>query len=66
MEKREEVITVLVDYECPECKIGRLRPTGLALSSNPPQYPHKCNNPDCEYCDIFVNIKYPYIEYKGR
>jgi hypothetical protein len=61
MEVKNEVKTVRVDYLCPKCEKGFLRPTGQVLSSNPPQYPHKCNNPDCDYYETFMGKTYPYI-----
>ena len=33
----------VVDMLCEKCKTGVMRPTGIVLTSNPPQYPHKCN-----------------------
>lgn len=65
MEQRTEVKTIQVDFKCPKCNNGYLRPTGAVLSSYPPQYPHKCNNPDyCDYYDTFMGVSYPYITYE--
>lgn len=63
MEKETEVKMVEVDYQCPECKTGKLRPTGQCFATNPPQYPHNCNNDDCDYGSTF-NVSYPYINYR--
>lgn len=63
MEVRKRVHTVKVDFRCPKCGNGFLRPTGTVLTSNPPQYPHKCNNNDCDYGETF-NKAYPYIDYE--
>ena len=63
MEIRKRVHTVKVDYKCPKCPSGFLRPTGTVLTSNPPQYPHKCYNPDCDYGETFVDKSYPHLEY---
>ncbi len=62
METRKEVKQVQVDYRCPKCKNGYLRPTGTVLNSNPPQFPHKCNN--CDYMETFRDKQYPYIDYE--
>lgn len=62
-EIRKEQIQQTVDYLCPECKTGRLRPTGMILTSNPAQYPHKCTK--CEHFDTFLKV-YPYIEYINK
>ena len=35
MEKLTDVKLIEVDYECPKCKDGKLRPTGNCFSSNP-------------------------------
>ena len=59
MEKRTDVKTVRVSLFCDECGEEML-PTGEALMSNPPQYPHVCKN------GHKVNIRrktYPYIEF---
>lgn len=58
-----EVRPIQVDYQCPKCGIGFLRPTGVCYTSNPPQYPHVCNNPDCEYSENIWSKTYPYIKY---
>ena len=63
METRKEVKQVQVDYRCPKCKKGYLRPTGMALPCNPPEFPHKCNNSTCDYMDRFLK-QYPYIDYE--
>lgn len=62
MEKLTDVKLIEVDYECPECKIGKLRPTGTCFASNPPQYPHFCNNDNCGHGDTF-NVSYPHTRY---
>lgn len=63
MEIKNEVKSVQVDYRCPECKIGFLRPTGIVYSTYPPKFPHKCNNINCNYMETFTDKKYPYVEY---
>lgn len=64
MEERKVVETVWVDYKCPKCNNGYLRGTGVVLTSNPPQCPHKCNNKDCDYGETFRDKTYPYLDYQ--
>ena len=64
MEVRKKVDTIKVDYRCPKCGKGFLRPTGQVLYSNPLQYPHRCNNNDCDYGETFTDKSYPYIDYE--
>jgi len=64
METKSEVKTIQIDYLCPKCEKGFLRPTGLVLNSYPPQYPHSCNNINCDYKETF-NVCYPYNEYQS-
>jgi len=47
-----------VDEKCPSCGQGWMRPTGIVLTSNPPQYPHKCNA--CGY-EATYGTRYPYV-----
>lgn len=60
-ETKAVVQTVLVQYRCNECDNGTMKPSGIILTSNPPQYPHECNS--CFHKQTFL-IKYPYTEYK--
>ena len=62
MEIRRKVKTVMVEYQCPECKVGKLEPTGRCYSTAPPQYPHKCT--DCDYTETFFGKTYPYLDYE--
>lgn len=62
-EEKKEVKTVQVDYKCPQCETGYLRPTGQVLLCNPPKYPHRCNNERCEYKEVFRKT-YPQIVYE--
>ena len=64
MEVKREVRTFEVDFKCPKCGIGYLRPTGIAVGGTPIQYPHKCNNPDCDYHEIIKGYVYPYLVYE--
>lgn len=62
MEERREVKTFEVDYKCPKCGIGYLRPIGIISDNSPLTYPHKCNN--CNYTELMKGYKYPYIIYE--
>jgi predicted RNA-binding Zn-ribbon protein involved in translation (DUF1610 family) len=55
-EKQTPVQTVVVDYVCDSCGEGHMLPTGITLTSNPPQYPHKCDK--CGTQDVFLT-RYP-------
>ena len=60
MERRTEVKPIQVTLQCDDCG-GEMKPTGTALMTSPPQYPHVC-----EKCGASSNIRaktYPYIEY---
>lgn len=59
MESRFELKTFIVRYFCDPCSKkggGEYLPTGIALLTNPPQYPHKCNR--CGNVQNF-NKRYP-------
>lgn len=58
METKIEVKSYKVDYNCPKCETGFLRSTGMALTTYPMQYPHKCSN--CDYMETF-KVTYPHI-----
>jgi len=64
MEERVEIKQVLVKYKCPKCKTGYLEGTGVVFTTNPPFYPHRCNNPKCDYGEEFMGICYPHTEYE--
>jgi hypothetical protein len=61
-EERLNVKTIQVDYKCPKCIKGYLRPIMMTYGSPDIQYPHRCNNHDCDY-KIVLPVRYPYIEY---
>lgn len=63
-EVRRKLIPIEIDFKCPLCEIGFLRTTGEVLPTNPLKYPHKCNNPTCDYQETFTGITYPYTEYE--
>jgi transposase-like protein len=58
MPEVRKVETSQVDERCPVCGQGWMRPTGITLMSNPPQYPHKCTS--CAYEQTY-SVRYPYI-----
>ena len=58
MPEVRQVQTHQVDERCPVCGNGWMRPTGIVLTSNPPQYPHKCTV--CDYQQTY-SARYPYI-----
>ena len=53
-EVKHEVKTYLIRYLCDDCGIGTLNPTGITLTSYPPQYPHTCGN--CGRHETFINV----------
>ncbi len=56
------VRTIRVSAKCPECHIGTMEATGVALMSNPPQYQHKCTK--CDYHENYRDVRYPYIKHE--
>ena len=60
MEKKTEVKTIQVHYECPECKGSYMEFTGRTQLTSPPQYVYYC--PKCD-CQQSLSKKYPYIKY---
>lgn len=61
MEVRKNVRPIQIDFKCPKCENGYLRPSGTVLTTYPPQVPHHCNNEDCDYRGTFMDISYPYL-----
>jgi hypothetical protein len=64
MEEKKTVKTVRIAYKCPKCETGYLRHTGRVLTTYPPQFPHSCDNPNCDYGETFSDKVYPHIEYE--
>jgi hypothetical protein len=60
-EEKKQVVNIRVDFKCPMCVNGYLRPMGTVFTTNPPMIPHKCNNPSCDYGETF-NVAYPYMD----
>jgi Zn finger protein HypA/HybF involved in hydrogenase expression len=61
-EIEQEVKTFTVYYLCDECGKGRMEPTGICLTSNPLQWPHKCNKCGSEKT---FKVKYPRTIYRN-
>jgi len=61
-ERKKEVKTYKIEYVCDECGEGDMRPTGICLTSNPPQYPHTCTV--CGHEKRFRDKKYPLTVYE--
>ena len=61
MPEVRNIQTQSVDERCPICgnkpNGGWMRPNGIVLMSNPPQYPHKCTS--CNYEQTY-SVQYPY------
>jgi hypothetical protein len=62
MEEEKEVKVFKIDFKCPKCENGYLRPTGNILTSYSPQIPHKCSH--CEYYETFSDMYYPRYEFR--
>jgi len=62
-EVKQDVKMVKVDFSCPECESGYLRPSGTVLTTYPPMFPHMCDNPQCNYGQTF-NHNYPIITHE--
>jgi len=55
----QEIKTVaaqVVDYKCPACNTGYMRPNGIIKLGTPNIYGHKCTN--CNHTMDFL-VKYP-------
>ena len=63
MEEKTIVKTFQVDFACPKCINGYLRPTGKTFLTAPLKYEHICNNANCSYTETFTKT-YPYIDYE--
>ena len=55
MEFLTEVKTYKAEYVCDKCNNGYMLPTGVILTSIPPQYPHKCSA-----CGDVANLRKSY------
>ncbi len=61
-EEYTNVKPVQVDYKCPKCHKGYLRPLIMTYGNPKVEYPHHCNNKDCDYKKI-LPVRYPYIKF---
>ena len=58
METKTEIKSFIMDFTCPKCNKGKMRPKGnVILSTYPLTYPHKCD--DCGHQMMFEKT-YPY------
>ena len=60
-EKRTQVKVYRVRMICDRCKQGEMVPTGMAFTSLPAQFEHKCN---CCGHRTTYNVTYPTIVYE--
>ena len=56
-EVKKKIDVFRLDYICDKCEKGRMRHTGLVLTSMPPQYPHECD--ECGHAQTFRGFSYP-------
>ena len=65
METKKELKTFQVDYQCGKCKKGFMRAEFMSctVASLPAQYPHACNNSECDATQTFLCI-YPKTVYE--
>lgn len=60
VDSEEELVKIkgfkTVNYICDSCKTGKMLPTGIALTSMPPLFQHKCDN--CGEINSFIHT-YP-------
>lgn len=59
METQEFVKLIRIDMKCPNCDLGRMRSSGMVLTSLPPKYEHFCNV--CGYKENY-DVSYPYLK----
>ncbi len=60
-EKRMLVQAYMVCLMCDKCDGGEMKPTGICLTSLPPQYPHRCDQ--CGHEETVRGKTYPHHEY---
>lgn len=56
MPEIRKVSTNVVDEKCQNCGQGWMRPNGIVLTTNPPQFQHTCTN--CGHKQNYT-VKYP-------
>lgn len=47
-----------------DCGKGMMRPTGVAIMTHPPRFPHECNA-GCGRAET-LDREYPYLSYEGE
>lgn len=45
----------IIDHICDNCRVGKMEPTGITLTSMPPKYEHRC---PC--CNTRANLSHNY------
>ncbi len=45
----------IIEYICDKCHAGKMKPTGIVLTSMPPKYEHSC-----PYCNSKANLDHNY------
>jgi hypothetical protein len=68
MEEKVKCDIFMVSYKCPKCEKGHLvkDEKGVEWLTDPPRFPHKCDNPDCNHEEIFTGKYYPHIAYEEQ
>ncbi len=65
MEERKELKTIRVNYKCPKCYKGYLIRSGKSIClTDHIEYPHYCDNADCNYSEKIKDKIYPYTYYE--
>lgn len=59
---KKRVETYKIELVCEECGIGTMLPSGMALMSSPPKYPHKCS--ECGHAITVEGATYPAFEFE--
>jgi hypothetical protein len=57
MAELRKVESQQMDEKCPMCNKGWMRPTGIVVTGEPPQFEHACNN--CGWKNTYP-VRYPY------
>lgn len=63
-ETEQKIEQFELDYICDKCGVGKMRRTGITLTSDPPQFPHICDNKECGEKKTFTDIYYPATAYR--
>jgi transcription elongation factor Elf1 len=60
-ETKTEQRVIRTDMTCNDCGNGVMRPTGVMLSSHPPQFAHACTNCGAQHA---YRVNYPAFTYE--